>query len=188
MSRANLHLMTVDGRWVPATINDQGSLSAGGATGAPSASPLAGGWSYAAASGGITDDTAVAIKAAAGAGQYNYITSLQLANANATVGTDVQVLDGSTVIWRAFLPALADGFAQGIQSVTFNPPLVGSNNTALNAKCGTTGATVYVNAQGYVGGAPNQATLNQNTVDEVTDRNGALVTDRAGAIVYLRSR
>jgi hypothetical protein len=182
----NMYAMRADGVWVPYMVGDQGFASAGGSP-VPSASPLAGGWKYTAASGGITDTTPVAIKAAAGVRQYNYITSLQLMNADAAVATEVELLDGSTVIWRGYLPMLAASTAPVPVDFKFNPPLVGSNNTALNVKVVTTSAQVYVNAQGYVSGAPNQVTLNTNTFDELYNRAGDLVTDRAGATVYARS-
>jgi len=71
--------------------------------------------------------------------------------------------------------------------VHFNPPLVGSNNTALNVAAITTSAKVYVNAQGYVGGAPNQVALNTNTDVEIYDRFANLMTDRDGNTLTLRS-
>jgi len=101
-------------------------------------------WSYAAASGGITDTSDVAVKAAV-AGQRNFLTSLQLKNTHATVTTEVVVKDGSTVIFRTRTPAV---MLTG-DVINFQPPLVGTANTALNVAAITTGAAVYVNAQGY---------------------------------------
>lgn len=183
-----MHGKTVDGRIVPMIVDDQGSGGGvGGGFGAPSASPLANGWSYAAESGGITSTSDVPIKAAAGAGRYNYLTSIQLMNADASVASEVVVKDGSTVIYRTYLPAMAASTAPVPVQVHFNPPLVGSNNTALNVAAITDSAKVYVNAQGYVGGAPNQVALNTNTDVEVYDRFANLVTDRAGSTLTLRS-
>lgn len=102
-------------------------------------------WSYAAAASGITDTSDVAIKAAV-AGQRNFLTSLQVKNTHATVATEVVVKDGSTVIWRGRCPAV---MLTG-DNINFQPPLAGSTNTALNVACITTGAAVYVSAQGYV--------------------------------------
>ena len=99
-------------------------------------------WSYAAASGGITNTSDVAIKAAAGAGVRNVIRTLGVINRSATA-TEVVVKDGSTVIWR-----MEFGQSEGIQ-VTFDPPLIGTANTALNVACITTASKTYVNAQGY---------------------------------------
>lgn len=184
--KAHMYGMTVDQRWVPMIVGDQG-FGLGGVSGASSASPLANGWSYAAASGGITDISDVAIKAAAGPGKYNYLSQIDLVNAAAAVATEVVVKDGSTVIYRTFLPANAEGTAPIPAQVTFSPPLVGSNNMALNVACVTTSAQVYVNARGFVGGAPNQVELNTNTPTEVYSRNGDLLSDRAGATIFLRS-
>lgn len=182
---ANMHGMTVDGRWVPMIVEDQGFAAGGVGGGAPSASPLANGWSYAALTGGIQDTTPVALKAAAGIGRVNYLNSLQLMNADVSVATEVEVLDGSTVLFRTFLPAMAASTAPLPVEFHFNPPLAGSNNTALNVKAVTTSAVLYANAQGFVGGAPNQVALNTNTGIEVYDTFGALVTDIAGSQLYL---
>lgn len=181
--QAHLYGMTVDGQWVPIIVGDQGFVAGGsGGGGAPSASPLADGWAYAAASGGIENTSDVAIKAAAGAGRYNYISSIDVINADESVGSEVVIKDGSTVIFRQWAGSGGNGFTR-----KFDPPLVGSNNTALNVACITDSAKVYVNAQGYVGGAPNQVALNTNTDVEVYDRFANLVTDRAGSTLTLRS-
>lgn len=102
-------------------------------------------WSYAAAAGGILVNTDVAIKAAAGTGIRNYITSIQIQNIHATVATEVVIKDGTTVIWRGFAPAAMTSMLE----INFNIPLKTTANTALNFQCVTTGAQVYVNAQGY---------------------------------------
>ena len=101
-------------------------------------------WQYAAASGGITNTTDVALVAAQGAGIKNYLTGLSVANANATA-SEIVIKDGaSTVIWRMYLAANAP-----IQSIKFVTPLQSSANTALNVACITTGTQTYINAQGY---------------------------------------
>jgi len=106
-------------------------------------------WSYAAASGGITNTTAVTIKAAAGASVKNCLTSIQVINGHATVSTEVLVRDGAagTVIFRGFAQAAGGGFA-----FTFSTPLCGTANTLMEVVNGTTGSAVYVNAQGFTGG------------------------------------
>ena len=102
-------------------------------------------WQYAAASGGITDTTNVALVAAQGAGIKNYLTGLSVANADAIRGSEIVIKDGaSTVIWRMYLDANAP-----IQSIQFVTPLQSSENSALNVACITTGTKTYVNAQGY---------------------------------------
>jgi hypothetical protein len=101
-------------------------------------------WQYAAASGGITNTTDVALVAAQGANIKNYLTGLSVANANATA-SEIVIKDGaSTVIWRMYLAANAP-----IQSIKFVTPLQSSANTALNVACITTGTQTYINAQGY---------------------------------------
>jgi len=107
-----------------------------------------GDWSYAAASGGITDTTSTQMAAAAGAGLRNYLTSIAIQNASATVATEVTVLDNATVIWRGYVGTSSQLNSEVV--VAFPSPLKSTANTALNVKCVTTGAQVYVNAQGYI--------------------------------------
>ena len=103
-------------------------------------------WSYAAAAGGIVNTTDVVLATAAGAGLRRYLTSLFVKNVNATA-TEVVVKDGaSTVIWRGHLSA---NMTSG-DLVIFQSPIETSANAALNFACITTGAQVYVNAQGYI--------------------------------------
>ena len=102
-------------------------------------------WQYAAAAGGITGTTDVVLKVAAAAGVRNYVTSIDVRNAHASVATEVVIKDGATVIWRQLLPA---GMAGPVE-ISFPTPLRGTAATAVNFACLTTGAQVYVNAQGY---------------------------------------
>ena len=85
----------------------------------------------------------VALVAAAGAGLRRYICSLQLSN-NSAVATEVVLKDGATIIWRGHLSANAP-----MAEIIFENPLRTTANTALNFACITTGAAVYVNAQGF---------------------------------------
>jgi hypothetical protein len=103
-------------------------------------------WQYAAAAGGIINTTDVVLRAAAAAGIRNYVTSIDVRNAHATVATEVVIKDGATVIWRQLLPA---AMASPVE-ITFPTPLRGTAATAMNVACITTGAQVYVNAQGFV--------------------------------------
>jgi hypothetical protein len=99
-------------------------------------------WSYAGAA--VTNTTDVVLAAAAGAAIRRYITAIQLKNTNATA-TEVVIKDGATVIWRLLLPAnmaTAD-------TIAFPSPLKSTANAALNFACITTGASVYIAAQGY---------------------------------------
>jgi hypothetical protein len=75
----------------------------------------------------------------------NYVTSIDVRNAHATVATEVVIKDGATVIWRQLLPA---AMAAPVE-IVFPTPLRGTAATAMNLACLTTGAQVYVNAQGY---------------------------------------
>lgn len=102
-------------------------------------------WSYAAASGGITNTTDVVAKAAAAAGIRNYVTGVQVRNSSATA-TEFVIKDDATVIWRTQLPATM----VGSQDVVFDPPLRGTAATAVNIACITTGTATYANLQGYI--------------------------------------
>jgi len=104
-------------------------------------------WSYAAASGGLVNTTAVTVKASAGAGVRNYLKSVQVVNGHATVSTEVLIRDGAagTVLHRGWAQAAGGGFA-----CTFDPPLRGTAATLLEVVNVTTGSAVYVNASGYV--------------------------------------
>ena len=92
----------------------------------------------------ITGTSDTAVKAAAGAGVRNYVTSITVTNSHATVGTVVEIKDGTTVIHRGYARHDGGGF-----TVTFPTPLKGTANTAINAACVTTGSNVYVSASGY---------------------------------------
>lgn len=179
--KVHLHGRTPDGTWYPVSVDDNGVL--GGAMGAaPIPSDT---WSYAAASGGIVNDTAVEIKAAAGAGLVNYISRLDVLNAHATVGTEIQILDGSTVIWRSHLgPSLATVEAQVPIPIPLDPPLYSSANAALNFKCGTTGAKVYVNAAGFVSGIPEQAEYESTPLIELLDDQSRILYDDQSRQLY----
>jgi predicted ATPase len=108
-------------------------------------------WNYAAAASGIVNTlTAVTIKAAAGAGIRNYLSSLQLASDALGGATEFVIRDGAggTVLWRGKLQTTA--MVQ--QTFNFDPPLRSTANTLLEVATLTavTGG-VYVNAQGYTG-------------------------------------
>lgn len=104
-------------------------------------------WQFA-CSAAITNTSDVAMKAAAGAGIRNYVTGFQVINTNATA-TEIVIKDGSSVIWRGYVGASM----LTMVSVELATPLRGSANTAVNFACITTGASVYVNAQGYASAA-----------------------------------
>lgn len=100
-------------------------------------------WTFACAAA-VANTTDVVLTEAGAAGIRNYLTGLQLQNTNA-VATAVVVKDDTTVIWRGYLPASMTTPAV----IGFRTPLKGTAATALNFACITTGASVYVNAQGY---------------------------------------
>lgn len=100
-------------------------------------------WTFA-CSAAITNTTDVAVKAAAGAGIRNYVTGLQVKNTNSTA-TEIVIKSASTVIWRGHVGASMT-FSDRI---VFATPLRTAANAALNFACVTTGASVYVSAQGY---------------------------------------
>ncbi|MFS0905788.1 hypothetical protein AB3N02_22330 [Priestia aryabhattai] len=102
-----------------------------------------GDWQYAGTA--VTATTDVALKTAGGTGIRNYVTNITVQNTHATVATEFVIKDGSTVIYRGYLPA-----NMALPAViNFPTPLKGTAVTAMNFACITTGANVYVNAQGY---------------------------------------
>ena len=107
-------------------------------------------WQVTAPTGGIID-TSDDILAAAVSGVSAHCVALQVFNADATVDTEVEVKDGSTVIWRTMVPAGRSATLGMLQPVsfTFPLPLRSSVGAALNVAAVTTAAEVYVNAQGY---------------------------------------
>lgn len=96
----------------------------------------------------ITNTTATSVIAAAGAGIRNYITSILVTNSHATVGTFVNITDGSggTILWTGYAAPAGGGF-----SVTLPTPIKTTANTALYCACATTGSNTRVCAAGYKG-------------------------------------
>lgn len=182
MSKAHLYALDPIGNWVPVRVDQVGELVGGGGGGGAGSIPASSNpqivqpWSYAAESGGITDDSDVTLASAPGAGKSVYLVSLQAINTDDTTGTEVVVKSGSTVLWRLYLPAEMTYPA----NVTFERPLIAANNTALTVACITSGATVYVNAQGFVEKAIDLIQADQTTELELTDGLGNLLVDGAG--------
>jgi len=107
-------------------------------------------WSYATpVASPIANTTPVALKAAAGANAKNYLTGVQIYNTSATVSTIVTILNGSTVIWTGYVPAVTAALPLVPIEVNFQTPLNTSVNTALNFVANTTSAAIFVSAQGY---------------------------------------
>lgn len=95
----------------------------------------------------VTDTTTTSVIASAGGSLRNYITQVTVSNMHASVDTRVDILDGaSTVIWTCFC-----AHGGGGATATFPVPLKGTAATAVNVKCGTTGAQVRCSASGYKG-------------------------------------
>jgi len=90
----------------------------------------------------ITTATTVQMLAAAGAGLYYHVWVhfLNLGN----TATEVQILDGSTVIYDSGAVANGGGLNDPVPI-----PLIGSANTALSIKTLTAGASLVWNVRGY---------------------------------------
>ena len=98
-------------------------------------------WQY---TGALTTNVAVAAKAAGAASIRNYVASLQVQNTSATATTFL-LQDGASTIFQISLPA---SMTLPV-TVNFSSPLRGTAATAMNVNCGTTGANVLTNVQGY---------------------------------------
>lgn len=94
----------------------------------------------------ITDTTQTELIAAQGSGVKSYLTHIMVTNASDTVGTYVQIQDDDTVVYQGYAAPLGGGF-----SITLPVPFVGSDDTAWNVQCVTTGANVIANASGFKG-------------------------------------
>lgn len=108
-------------------------------------------WSYAAASGGISNTTtAVTMVGAAASGIRNYITSCQFSSDALGAATELAIRDGAagTVIWRE---KLGTAGLVGGQQISFTSPIKSTAATLLEVVTLTASITgaVYVNCQGY---------------------------------------
>lgn len=108
-------------------------------------------WSYSAAAGGLVTTAGVTVKASAGAGIRNYISSVQVINSHQTIGTEIVINDGAsgTALWRGWAQPAGGG-----ASVKFDPPLRGSTATLVEIAEVTATATagVLVSVQGFTAG------------------------------------
>lgn len=97
----------------------------------------------------MTGTTSTSLVAAPGAGLRNYITTIIVSNAHATVGTDVAIQDGSGGTTLLTIPAAA---VYGGATINLPVPLrQPTTNTALFCANVTTGASTKVSAVGYKG-------------------------------------
>lgn len=94
-----------------------------------------------------TNSTAADVIAAAGAGVRIAVTSILVTNAHASTGTKVEIRDGTTVKIIGFAAAVGGGFALNSGG---SPLFIGTANTAITARCVTTGADVDVSISGYL--------------------------------------
>jgi len=108
-------------------------------------------WTYAAASGGITNTTtAVTFRAAAAAGVRNHVTGISLMADPLGTATEIAIRDGAggTVLWRSRITTT--GLISGTH-IAFPTPLRGTAATLLEVVTLTASGTgsVFFNAQGY---------------------------------------
>lgn len=97
----------------------------------------------------MTGTTSTSLVAAPGSGLRNYITTIIVSNAHATVGTDINIQDGSGGTTLLVIPAAA---VYGGAVITLPTPLrQPTTNTALYCANVTTGASTKVSAVGYKG-------------------------------------
>lgn len=96
-----------------------------------------------------TTSTAVSGMGAPGAGLRNYITTIIISNAHATVGTDVILQDGSGGTTVGTFPAAA--VYGGVAIALPKPIRQPTTNTGIFAANITTGASTKVTCYGYIG-------------------------------------
>jgi hypothetical protein len=95
----------------------------------------------------MTGTTSTSLVAAPASGRRNYITTIIVSNAHATVGTDVIIQDGSGGTTLMTIPAAA---VYGGAVITLPTPLrQPTTATALYCANVTTGASTKVSAVGY---------------------------------------
>lgn len=99
-------------------------------------------------SGRITkaDNVVVDVIAAQGASVRTVVTSILVINGHATVGTKVEILDGATIKMTPFCAPAGGGFSLNAGGT---PLFISTANTAVRARCATTGSDVDVFVSGY---------------------------------------
>lgn len=103
-------------------------------------------WYYAAATGGITNNTAVVITPSAVSGQRYFLTNLQYHN-TAAVASEIVIRNtsDSAVRWRGYANAAMTSSGW----VFFDPPLQSLANDTLEVLMVTTATATRVSAQGF---------------------------------------
>lgn len=97
--------------------------------------------------GPITDTSTTQVIAAQGAGVKIYITEVLVTNGDDTTPTLVTIQDeDDNALWEGWAQDNGGGYSQ-----TFRVPIPVPANKAIEAVCGTAGATVYVSINGYTG-------------------------------------
>ena len=132
---------TADSRIFPVMVAYQ---SDGNGVMSPIGPIVSGSWKYATPIASPISTTGAVVLKAATALVTNYVSSLSLMNTSAT-GTVATIKDGSTVVWTGYL-----GATTGQVIVRFDPPLKGTVSTDTNFVLNTSGANVYMSAQGFV--------------------------------------
>lgn len=92
----------------------------------------------------MTGTASTQVLAAAGAGIRNYVKTITVTNSHATTDTVIQLLDGAGVKDQVYAKASTASY-----TITYDPPLRGTANTAFNAQNVTTGSNTFIHASGY---------------------------------------
>ena len=106
-------------------------------------------WQYSTNGTAITTNTSTTLQAAQAASVRNYLAAFSCDNTGTGVATELQILDGSTVIYDGYIGAASATLNNPHLTVTFPVPLRGTAATAMSLKTLTTGAALYCSAQGY---------------------------------------
>lgn len=111
---------------------------------------IANNWTFAPATGGLSNTTTAVTIKAADTNRKNCITGLQIGAGTLGAATEVAIRDGAagTVLWRGFMPT-----SGGYQDVPLPTPICNAAvNTLLEAVTltATVSGGVYVNAQGFM--------------------------------------
>lgn len=93
-----------------------------------------------------TSTSAASVIAAGGSGVKFAVTSIVVTNGSTSVNTKVNILDGTTVMFKASALASGGGFSVNAGG---RPLFVTSANSTLAASCTVTGADVDVSIGGY---------------------------------------